>query len=218
MYKRLLLIRLGKVLLLFNTEGISPLYKAPNSLAKKFNFDDSLFYCQHCQSLLYFPSIYHSYTFSTSTMLQCTKIKKLNSEEITLFEEVITLFADVFEMKEFVLPKREYLRGLLEKDSFHVFVALQEEAVIGGLTAYTLHQYYSEKPLAYLFDLAVAKRYQRQGFGTALMRKVKSYFQNLGYAEVFVQADREEDYAVTFYRKTQPSEEEDVLHFYYSFP
>lgn len=149
-------------------------------------------------------------------MITDMNFKKLRSEDISYFEDLIVLFEAVFEMKEFVMPKGEYLRGLLGKESFHVFVALKERSVIGGLTAYTLNQYYSEKPLAYIFDLAVAHRWQRQGIGNALITDVKSYFQQRGYAEVFVQADRIDDYAVDFYRKTNPTNEEDVLHFYYT--
>jgi aminoglycoside 3-N-acetyltransferase I len=126
------------------------------------------------------------------------------------------MFEEVFEMKKFSMPTSEYLGELLGKENFHVFVALKEDSVIGGLTAYTLNQYYSQKPLAYIFDLAVASLWQRQGIGNALIMHTRSYFQQNGYSEVFVQADKIDDYAVDFYRKTKPTEEEDVLHFYYT--
>ncbi|MDX3912993.1 MULTISPECIES: GNAT family N-acetyltransferase [Olivibacter] len=70
--------------------------------------------------------------------------------------------------------------------------------------------------MAYIFDLAVASLWQRQGIGNALIMHTKSYFRQNGYSEVFVQADKIDDYAVDFYRKTNPTEEEDVLHFYYT--
>jgi len=151
-------------------------------------------------------------------MINDLKLKALTPSDITHFEELVTLFGEVFEMKEFQVPPREYLLKLLGRNHFHVFVAMKEDTVVGGSTVYTLHHYYSEKPYAYIFDLAVANRFQRQGIGSALVNEVKSYFQRLGYAEVFVQADRADGYAVDFYRKTKPTEEEDVLHFYYSLP
>ncbi len=151
-------------------------------------------------------------------MIKDMHFKKLGFEDISHFENLIALFGEVFEMKEFSIPNSEYLYRLLGKENFHVFVALKEGSVIGGLTAYTLNQYYSEKPLAYIFDLAVAKRWQRQGIGNTLIIEAKSYFHRSGYSEVFVQADRIDNYAVDFYRKTQPTEEEDVLHFYYLLP
>src|SRR5690606_41728541 len=135
-------------------------------------------------------------------MMNDLHIKKLSVNDVSCFENLIILFEEVFEMKKFSIPKSEYLRELLAKENFHVFVALKEGSVIGGLTAFTLNQYYSEKPLAYIFDLAVANQWQRQGIGNALLMQTKSYFQQNGYSEVFVQADRVDDDAVDFYRKT----------------
>jgi aminoglycoside 3-N-acetyltransferase I len=149
-------------------------------------------------------------------MTKSIQFKKLSSEDLPYFEELITLFGEVFEMKELSIPGTDYLQRLLGKESFHAFVALHKGTVVGGLTAYTLDQYYSEEPLAYIIDLAVASSWQRQGIGQALITETKSWFQKHGYAEVFVQADRIDDYAIDFYRKTQPTAEEDVLHFYYT--
>jgi aminoglycoside 3-N-acetyltransferase I len=149
-------------------------------------------------------------------MINDLHIRQLSIKDVSCFKNLIAVFEEVFEMKNFSMPKSEYLRELLAKESFHVFVALKEGSVIGGLTAYTLNQYYSEKPLAYIFDLAVASLWQRQGIGNALIMHAKSYFRQNGYSEVFVQADRVDDYAIDFYRKTKPTEEEDVLHFYYT--
>ncbi len=71
-------------------------------------------------------------------------IKKLSVTDVSCFENLIILFEAVFEMKKFSMPTSEYLRELLAKENFHVFVALKEGSVIGGLTAYTLNQYYSQ--------------------------------------------------------------------------
>ena len=140
-------------------------------------------------------------------------IKKLSINDIVRFEQLIKLFADIFEMTEFFMPKRAYLHKLLSKDDFHVFVVLKESSVIGGLTVYTLNQYYCEKPLAYIFDVAVCPQWQRQGVGTTLIQETKLYFQQNGYEELFVQAEKADTHASDFYRKTQPTAEDDVLHF-----
>ena len=79
-----------------------------------------------------------------------------------------------------------------------------------------LDQYYCKKPLAYIYDLAVLKDFQRQGIGKSLVKHLKEYCKKEGFDEVFVQADRTDDYAVDFYRMTKPTNEEDVIHFYYS--
>jgi aminoglycoside 3-N-acetyltransferase I len=142
-------------------------------------------------------------------------IRKLTENDYEQFLSLIRLFEDVFEMKNFQMPPQSHLENLLKTPSFHVFVALRDAEVIAGLTIYTLEQYYATKPLAYIYDLAVKTTLQRQGVGKQLISFVKAYFKNENYEEIFVQADRVDDYALDFYRKTAPTDEEDVLHFYY---
>ena len=144
------------------------------------------------------------------------QILKLSNNDLELFKEVILLFEEVFEMKNFKLSSSDHLSQLLEKDGFHVFTAILNDQVIGGLTVYVLDQYYSTKPLAYIFDLAIDTKLQRKGIGRKMINEVKDYFTKLGFEEVFVQADQDEDHAVNFYRATNPNEEEKVLHFYYT--
>lgn len=144
------------------------------------------------------------------------EIRKLEPSNISEFILVINLFEDVFEMENFSIPKTSYLQKLLEKDSFYVFAAFSGQRVVGGLTSYVLDQYYSEKPLAYIFDLAVDTEMQRKGVGKELIKYTKQYFRMRGFEEVFVQADQIDQNAVSFYRSTKPTEEEKVAHFYYT--
>ncbi|TGL86406.1 GNAT family N-acetyltransferase [Leptospira congkakensis] len=142
------------------------------------------------------------------------EIKKLSSNELNQFIELIRVFEDVFEMKNFQMPSSHYLQTLLDRDDFFVFVSIFENQVIGGLTTYTLRQYYSEKPLVYIFDLAVHTKYQRQGIGKSLIEAINGYCKKMGAEEVFVQADVVDDYALDFYRATGGLPEE-VIHFTY---
>ncbi|MES2617390.1 MAG: GNAT family N-acetyltransferase [Bacteroidota bacterium] len=144
------------------------------------------------------------------------QIKKLNKDDLFEFVQLIKVFEEVFEMQSFEIPINNHLQNLLNKQDFFVFVAIIDTQVIGGLTAYTLEQYYSSKPLAYVYDLAVNKKLQRQGIGKLLMEAICNYCNENGFEEVFVQADRVDDYALAFYRKTMPTAEEDVSHFYYT--
>jgi aminoglycoside 3-N-acetyltransferase I len=66
----------------------------------------------------------------------------------------------------------------------------------------------------YIYDLAVDSRHQRKGIGAKLIAAITSFCKAEGMQEVFVQADRVDEHAVEFYRKTGATEE-DVLHFYY---
>jgi aminoglycoside 3-N-acetyltransferase I len=144
------------------------------------------------------------------------EIKKLNGQNIDEFVDLIRVFEDVFEMENFSIPNKEHLKNVLTKPGFIVFVATIESQIVGGLTAYTLEQYYSEKPLAYIYDLAVKTKYQRQGIGKKLISEMIKYCRERGFEEVFVQADKVDDYAIDFYRSTPITAEEQVVHFYYS--
>lgn len=141
---------------------------------------------------------------------------KVQPDQLDDFIALLSVFEEVFEMKNFSPPPRAYLERLLRKSDFMVFVATSDGQVIGGLTAYVLDQYYYVKPLAYLYDLAVQTSFQRQGVGQKLITAINDHCRNEGFEEVFVQADRVDQHAVDFYRKTLPTEEEDVLHFYYT--
>ena len=144
------------------------------------------------------------------------KIERLGKNDISKFIELIRLFEVVFEMKDFSIPDSKHLQTLLNNNDFFVFVALLENRVAGGLTSYVLEQYYWEKPLAYIFDLAVHTDLQRQGIGKKLIAAANEFYKERGFEEVFVQADKVDEYAIDFYRSTKPTEEEQVVHFYYT--
>ncbi len=142
------------------------------------------------------------------------EIQKLGHQDIDKFIELIRVFEIVFEMKDFKMPNKNYLQRLLQNDSLFVFVALSEGKVVGGLTSYTLQQYYSILPLVYIYDLAVITPLQRQGIGKLLITNITQYCKEIGMEEVFVQADLVDEHAVDFYRSTGATAEK-VIHFYY---
>lgn len=143
------------------------------------------------------------------------QIKRLEQSELKEFIELIKVFEEVFEMENLEIPNDNHLQKLLSRDDFFVFAAIENEKVVGGLTSYVLEQYYSTRKLAYVFDLAVKTEFQRQGIGTKLMSAIVNYCREKGFEEVFVQADKVDDYALEFYRSTGITVEEDVSHFYY---
>lgn len=144
-------------------------------------------------------------------------IERLLPNDLAKFKELILVFEDVFEMENLKLPHENHLQRLLNKDTFFAVVAKINDKVIGGLTIYVLDQYYSEKPLAYIYDLAVLTTHQRKGVGNQLIKFTNNFCTQNGFEEVFVQADKVDDYAIDFYRSTQPTNEEQVVHFYYKF-
>lgn len=144
------------------------------------------------------------------------EISLIAADELDDFIGLVKVFEEVFEMKDFRLPDRQHLQRLLGRENFIALVAKENAKVVGGLTVYILEQYYNEKPLAYIYDLAVLEEYQRKGVGKELVAYITNYCRERGFEEVFVQADKIDDYAIDFYRKTKPTAEEDVSHFYYT--
>ena len=142
-------------------------------------------------------------------------IQKVDGRAVERFMELIRVFEVVFEMENVSLPPSSYLEEVLNQNTFWVFVALIEDKVVGGLTAYVLPQYHSKRPLVYLYDLAVSPSYQRRGIGRQLVTGLTSYCRPLGVEVVFVQADGEDAEAVEFYRSTGGLGQE-VVHFTYS--
>jgi aminoglycoside 3-N-acetyltransferase I len=63
----------------------------------------------------------------------------------------------------------------------------------------------------YIYDLAVALPYRRQGIATALIEALKEIARQRGTYVIFVQADPPDDAAVALYTKLGTREE--VLHF-----
>lgn len=142
------------------------------------------------------------------------EVLKLTGKDLDKFIQLIELFETVFEMEDLQMPENEYLRGQLLKGDFLVFVARAGNKVVGGLTAYTWHQYYSKTTQVYIYDLAVKSTMQRKGIGKLLISAIRDYCKNIGVGEMYVQADKVDDHAIDFYHSTGGTERE-VIHFNY---
>src|SRR6187551_2454177 len=97
------------------------------------------------------------------------EIRRLGKQDINVFQELLQLFHDVFEMEETITSDASYLATLLEKEEFIVYVALSGNEVVGGLTAYELPMYYSKGSEAFIYDIAVSEKFQRKGVGKKLI-------------------------------------------------
>lgn len=143
-------------------------------------------------------------------------IVPLQPGQIELYEQMNTLFAEVFEDEESYTsrrPTREYATKLLENRSFIALLALQDGRVVGALAAYELVKFEQERSEIYLYDLAVSRDYRKKGIATRLIGGLKTIARERGAWVVFVQADTDEDDqpAIALYSKLGVKEE--VLHF-----
>lgn len=128
------------------------------------------------------------------------RILRLTPSETARFQALVRLLAEVFEHEPFTMPPVSHLHAMLQSPGFIAIAATENQKVIGGLTAHVLPSCYREAPSVYLYDIAVHPDWQRQGLGGQLVAALHSEARGIGAAEVFVQADVEDDHALAFYR------------------
>ncbi len=143
-------------------------------------------------------------------------IRQLQPSDLRLMHAMLTMFGEAFDETATYGEKRpsdDYLRRLLAGDSFIALAAVKDDAVVGGIAAYELRKFEQQRSEIYIYDLAVAASYRRQGIATALIEKLKQIAVERGAYVIFVQADTgvEDEPAIALYTKLGTREQ--VLHF-----
>lgn len=143
------------------------------------------------------------------------QIKKLETDDICLVQQLLILFKKVFDAIDTdvsELPDPAYLKNILAKDGFYVLSALAENRVVGGLTAYVFDMYLKKDKEMYLYDLAVDEDYRRQGVAGSLINALREHAKKNNVSTIFVEAHIEDVGAINFY-KSMNAEMEEVRHF-----
>jgi aminoglycoside 3-N-acetyltransferase I len=142
------------------------------------------------------------------------EFRQLAAEDLSTFHLLIDLFNLVFEEENPTVGSEAGLLRLLNRNDFIVIVAIDENKVVGGLTAYELPMYYSDSSEIFLYDLAVQPEYQRMGVGKGLLQSLKKHCLEHGIKEFFVMAHEEDEHAIEFYHATGGKNEK-VVNFVY---
>lgn len=140
------------------------------------------------------------------------QIIRLGINDAALAEKLILLFQEVFQTESADTPREPYLTKLLANPDFIACVALWENEVVGGVTAYELPMIHAERSELFIYDLAVQPAFQRKGVATRLLETLKEYGRKKGIAELFVAANEEDAQAINFYLRSGGKSEK-VLHF-----
>ena len=130
------------------------------------------------------------------------------------FRALMGGFAEAFAEPETYLgspASDDYLRRLLEDDTFIPLVASIGPAVVGGLVAYELRKFEQERSEIYIYDLAVTEAHRRRGVATRLIEELKIIARARGAWVIFVQADPGDEPAIEPYESLGIRER--VLHF-----
>ncbi len=139
----------------------------------------------------------------------------LTAADVEPMRRLNAVFGDAFDDRatyEGDPPDDAYLAGLLGSQTFVAIAATTDAGdVVGGLAAYLLPKFEQRRSECYLYDLAVAAAFRRQGVATALIRRLQQWAGERGARVVFVQADRDDAPAIALY--TRLGTREDVFHF-----
>ncbi|HEX8806766.1 MAG TPA: AAC(3)-I family aminoglycoside N-acetyltransferase [Candidatus Aquilonibacter sp.] len=141
-------------------------------------------------------------------------IRRLRPGDIALFRAMLAMFGEAFEQVDVYTdaqPSDAYVETLLASDAFIALAATDGETVIGGIAAYELLKFEQERREIYIYDIAVAESYRRQGVATALIESLRAIAKARGAYVIFVQADPPDAPAVALYTKL--GTRQDVLHF-----
>lgn len=143
-------------------------------------------------------------------------VRQLTTSDVALMEALLATFGDAFDDVDTYTgnrPSADYLRRLLGSDYFIALAASKDDEIVGGIAAYELRKFEQERSEIYIYDLAVAAAYRREGIATALIEELKKIAAMRGAHVIFVQADTggEDEPAIALYTKL--GTREDVLHF-----
>jgi aminoglycoside 3-N-acetyltransferase I len=141
-------------------------------------------------------------------------IRRLGPADVGLLRKLNVLFGEAFADPETygaAPPRDAYVESLLAKDHVAVVAALAGDEVLGGLVAYELDKFESERREVYIYDLAVAEKHRRRGIATALIGHLREIARSRGASVIYVQADYGDEPAIALYEKL--GVREDVMHF-----
>jgi aminoglycoside 3-N-acetyltransferase I len=140
--------------------------------------------------------------------------EQLDRADVPRLKQLLAVFGAAFDdmaAYQGAVPPDGYLESFLADQRCITVVAMDDDAVIGGLVAYELLKFERERKEIYIYDLAVEAAHRRRGIATGLIVTLKAIARARGAYVIYVQADRGDDAAIALYEKL--GVREDVLHF-----
>lgn len=122
-----------------------------------------------------------------------------------------------FDDENRALPSAEYTAEMLSRNDFHVIVAIKDQKLIGGLTAYEMKMFKGETTEMFLYEIEVAESFRRKGVAKALIGFLKQICVEKGIVEMFVGTSKDNQAARNLYSATGGKADEDSVWFNYLF-
>jgi len=153
--------------------------------------------------------------FATGSLKMEFTIEKLGPGGLELAKELILFYQQDDGISYPVVPSDDYLRDLLSKEIFHILVALKDNALIGGATAYELDMYKKEVKEMFLYEIAVRPEYRGNGIGKALINGLKRICAERNIDEMYVGTTTSNRAAVKLYSSAGGEQVPDITWFVY---
>jgi len=139
-------------------------------------------------------------------------VRQLNVNDVTSFQQLLAIFREVFEVEK-PEPDLAHLKQLLASPEFMVYIVGEDDRIYGGLTCYILQGYYDSRPQAYIYDVGITPEQQGKGFGKYLIDNFLHDCERNNLNAAYVEAEKDDEAAVSFYRANRFDEEMAALHF-----
>jgi len=115
----------------------------------------------------------------------------LQTNEMDDFSELIRIFtSENNTLKKNPLPTKSYLETFLRNPRNYILVAIENNKIVGGLTAFEMEMYKNEFSEMFLFEIEVLKNYRQQGVGKSLIQELKNICNQKGIKQIFVVTSR----------------------------
>ena len=145
------------------------------------------------------------------------EIKKLNASDLELAKQLIYQWDTEDGILYPDMPGNHYLLKLLSKETFHVFVAMENNTVVGGLTAYELPMFKVQEHEMFLYEIGVNINYRQKGIASKLIEELKKICLHRNIRTIFVGTSADNEAAKQLYKSTG-GEREMIPWFTYTLP
>jgi len=127
---------------------------------------------------------------------------ELNENDLFFAKQFIQQLQVEDGMTDPVMPGDMYLHKLLSSDTSHVLVALENNIVVGGLTAYELSMFAREENEMFLYDITVTESHRQKGIAGKLIGLLKKICIDKGIKIIFVGTSTDSEPAIKLYKAT----------------
>ncbi len=129
-------------------------------------------------------------------------VTRLTKDQAMLAQQLYILFQEDDRVQNPSCPPLEHTKKMLERDDYHVIVAIEQDRVIGGLVAYELPMYKKDEKEMFLFEIAVHPEWRHQRIGTRLVEAIKQVCVERDVPKMFVLTSSKNQAALSLYTKT----------------